>query len=64
MANYTRSPIEKWTALYVCLSRDDDNEGDSNSISHHDILVLVYPCFFNIFQSVDRPIFSRLAALL
>lgn len=30
----------------------------------HDILVLVYPCFFNIFQSVDRPIFSRLAALL
>ena len=34
MANYTRSPIEKWTALYVRLSRDDDNEGDSNSISH------------------------------
>lgn len=34
MASYTRSPIEKWTALYVRLSRDDDNEGDSNSISH------------------------------
>ena len=25
---------EKWTALYVRLSRDDENEGDSNSISH------------------------------
>ena len=34
MANYTRSLIEKWVALYVRLSRDDDNEGDSNSISH------------------------------
>ena len=34
MASYTRSPIEKWVALYVRLSRDDDNEGDSNSISH------------------------------
>ena len=26
--------IEKWTALYVRLSRDDENEGDSNSIAH------------------------------
>ena len=26
---------EKWAALYARLSRDDDNEGDSNSISHH-----------------------------
>ena len=25
---------EKWAALYVRLSRDDENEGDSNSISH------------------------------
>ena len=25
---------EKWTALYVRLSRDDENEGDSNSIQH------------------------------
>lgn len=25
---------EKWTALYVRLSRDDENEGDSNSIAH------------------------------
>lgn len=25
---------EKWAALYVRLSRDDDNEGDSNSIAH------------------------------
>ena len=25
---------EKITALYVRLSRDDDNEGDSNSIAH------------------------------
>ena len=26
--------IEKWTALYVRLSCDDENEGDSNSIAH------------------------------
>ena len=26
--------MEKLTALYVRLSRDDENEGDSNSISH------------------------------
>ena len=25
---------EKWTALYARLSRDDENEGDSNSIQH------------------------------
>ena len=25
---------KKWTALYVRLSRDDENEGDSNSIQH------------------------------
>lgn len=25
---------EKWTSLYVRLSRDDENEGDSNSIAH------------------------------
>lgn len=31
--------IEQWVALYVRLSRDDDNEGDSNSIAHQiDIL--------------------------
>ncbi len=28
--------IEKWAALYVRLSRDDENEGDSNSIAHQD----------------------------
>ena len=26
--------VEKWVALYVRLSRDDENEGDSNSIAH------------------------------
>ena len=29
---------EKWAALYARLSRDDDNEGDSNSISHQDAI--------------------------
>ncbi len=29
---------EKITALYVRLSRDDDNEGDSNSIAHQALL--------------------------
>ena len=33
-----RNLIEKWVALYVRLSRDDENEGDSNSIAHHDVL--------------------------
>ena len=28
--------VEKWVALYVRLSRDDENEGDSNSIAHQD----------------------------
>ena len=26
--------VEKWVALYVRLSRDDENEGDSNSIAN------------------------------
>ena len=30
--------IEKIVALYVRLSRDDDNEGDSNSISHQELI--------------------------
>ena len=29
-----RQSNEKWVALYVRLSRDDENEGDSNSIAH------------------------------
>ena len=29
-----QSIIEQWAALYVCLSRDDKNDGDSNNISH------------------------------
>lgn len=29
-----RSLLEKWVALYARLSRDDENEGDSNSIAH------------------------------
>ena len=29
---------DRWIALYVRLSRDDDNEGDSNSISNHDVM--------------------------
>ena len=29
-----KARMEKWTALYCRLSRDDDNEGDSNRIQH------------------------------
>ena len=29
-----KGSLEKWDALYVRLSRDDENEGDSNSIAH------------------------------
>ena len=38
MAAYTKNLAEKWTALYVRLSRDDENEGDSNSIAHQVLL--------------------------
>lgn len=34
MAALMKSIVEKWVALYVRLSRDDENEGDSNSIAH------------------------------
>lgn len=27
---------DKWAALYCRLSRDDDNEGESNSIQHQE----------------------------
>ena len=33
-----KARMEKWTALYCRLSRDDDNEGDSNSIQHQELL--------------------------
>ena len=38
-----QSNIDKWVALYVRLSRDDENEGDSNSISHQ-IEILINYC--------------------
>ncbi len=38
MAAYSKTFAEKWTALYVRLSRDDENEGDSNSIAHQELL--------------------------
>lgn len=34
MTALVKSIVEKWVALYVRLSRDDENEGDSNSIAH------------------------------
>lgn len=34
MMTLLKNIVEKWAALYVRLSRDDDNEGDSNSIAH------------------------------
>ena len=34
MADLIKNIIERWVALYVRLSRDDENEGDSNSIAH------------------------------
>ena len=34
MAEFLKALMDKWAALYVRLSRDDDNEGDSNSIAH------------------------------
>ena len=35
----TLQPVpDKWNAFYCRLSRDDDNEGDSNSILHQELL--------------------------
>ena len=40
--NKKSTPVEEWedniTALYVRLSRDDELEGESNSISNHDVM--------------------------
>lgn len=40
--NKKSTPVEEWedniTALYVRLSRDDELEGESNSISNHDVI--------------------------
>ena len=33
-----KAQMEKWIAFYCRLSRDDDNEGDSNSIQHQELL--------------------------
>lgn len=38
ISNLFSSIAEKWAALYCRLSRDDENEGDSNSIAHHDVM--------------------------
>ncbi|MBS6639803.1 MAG: hypothetical protein KH295_01975 [Clostridiaceae bacterium] len=38
MAALIKTMIEKWVALYVRLSRDDENEGDSNSIAHQEFV--------------------------
>ena len=32
MAAYTKNLAEKWTALYVRLSRDDENEGTATAL--------------------------------
>ena len=51
--------MEKWAALYVRLSRDDDNEGDSNSIAHQ-IEIDVYKRQKNSFPSPHRQQIFRL----
>ena len=48
--NYPHRDLEaeKWAALYVRLSRDDDNEGDSNSIAHQIEILKKYAKDHNI----------------
>ena len=41
---------KKWAALYVRLSRDDDSEGDSNSIAHQIEILKKYAKDHNIIQ--------------
>ena len=38
MGEWQNAQAEKWAALYVRLSRDDENEGDSNSIAHQELI--------------------------
>lgn len=38
MTDLIKNTIERWVALYVRLSRDDENEGDSNSIAHQELI--------------------------
>lgn len=40
--------MEKWTALYARLSRDDDNEGDSDSIAHQIEMLTKYALEHNL----------------
>lgn len=42
MTALPKNIVGKWTALYVRLSRDDDSEGDSNSIAHQIDLLTKY----------------------
>ena len=65
---------EKWTALYVRLSRDDENEGDSNSIQHQKIMLSCYvqEQGWNLYAAYcddgvsgttfDRPMFNQMIA--
>ena len=48
--NYPHRDLEaeKWAALCVRLSRDDDNEGDSNSIAHQIEILKKYAKDHNI----------------
>ena len=66
--------VKRWTALYVRLSRDDENEGDSNSIAHQIELLTKYCKDHGITQhkiykddgfsgtNFDRPGFQRMIA--
>ena len=50
---------DKWAALYCRLSRDDDNEGESNSIQHQKQLLERYARDHNIIEYryyVDGPV--------
>ena len=66
--------VKRWTALYVRLSRDDENEGDSNSIAHQIELLTKYCKDHGITQhkiykddgfsgtNFDRPMFNQMIA--
>lgn len=42
--NTLQPPLDKWDAFYCRLSRDDDNDGDSNSIQHQYFIALFLIC--------------------
>ena len=66
MGEWQNAQAEKWAALYVRLSRDDENEGDSNSIINQKKILKKYAMdrgYTNIQFYIDDGICAHVFAL-